>query len=82
MYDIVEADDVVVLQLLHQRNLSNCGRWRAFFTVQVDFLERYQLSGLAVSPFEDLYKSVKWTKEFERTDAPAKVQKWIVRIAS
>jgi hypothetical protein len=55
--NIVKADNVLVLQLLHQGDLSDCCRGCAFFRIEVDFLECYQLSGLSIAAFEDLFKS-------------------------
>jgi hypothetical protein len=48
-----------MLQFLHQRDLTDCGRGCAFFRIEVDFLQRYQLSRLSVSAFENLGKSAK-----------------------
>ena len=60
MNDIVEADDVLVLQLLHQRDLADCSRGCAFFGIEVDLFQSYQFPSLPVSSFEDLNESDKW----------------------
>jgi hypothetical protein len=60
MNDIVEADDVLVFQLLHQRDLADCGRGCAFFGIEVDLFQSYQFPSLPISSFEDLNESDKW----------------------
>jgi hypothetical protein len=71
--NIVEADDVLVLQLLHQGNLADCCRGCAFFRIEVDFLQCYQLSSLSIAPFEDLVESAQVNKiesKVTRTKGP------------
>lgn len=53
--DVVEGDYVLVFQLLHERNLADRGRRRAFFRVEMDFLESDELTRLTVASLEDLY---------------------------
>jgi hypothetical protein len=60
--NVVEADNVLVLQLLHQGDLTDCCRGCAFFRIEVDFLECYQLSGLSIAAFEDLVQSAQTIK--------------------
>jgi hypothetical protein len=43
-----------MLEFFHQRDLADGGGWRAFFGVEVDFLQGDELAGLAVAAFEDL----------------------------
>lgn len=54
--NIVKSDNVLVLELLHQRDFPDGGRGRALLGIEVNFLESNQLSGLAVSPFKHLAK--------------------------
>jgi hypothetical protein len=61
MNNIVEADDVLVFQLLHQRDLADRGRGCAFFGIEVDLFQGYQFPSLPVSSFEDLDESDKWS---------------------
>lgn len=51
--NIVEADNVLVLELLHQRDLADGGAGRALLAVEVDLLERDKLARLAIAPLED-----------------------------
>ena len=37
--DIVEADDVDVLELFHERDLADGSRWCTLFGIQMNFLE-------------------------------------------
>ncbi len=71
--NIVETDNVLVLQLLHQGDLADCCRGCAFFRIEVDFLECYQLSGLSITAFEDLVESAQTNKiesKITRTKGP------------
>ena len=43
VYDIVEPDDVDVLELLHEGDLADGGRWRAFFRIKMNLLESNDL---------------------------------------
>jgi hypothetical protein len=43
VYDIVEADDVDVLEFLHEGNLTDGGRGRPFLCVEMYLLERNDL---------------------------------------
>lgn len=43
MDDIMEADDVSVFELFHQRNLADRCRWGPFFRIQVNLLQRNNL---------------------------------------
>ena len=52
--DVVEGDDVVVLELLHQGYFADGGAGGAFFAVEVDFFEGDELAGLAIAAFENL----------------------------
>lgn len=52
MDDVVEGDDVFVLELFHERNLTDGGRRRSFFAVKVYFFQGDELAGLAISAFE------------------------------
>jgi hypothetical protein len=45
VYDIVEADDVDVLEFLHERNLTDGGGGCPFLCVEVYLLERDDLIG-------------------------------------
>lgn len=45
VYNVVEADDVDMLELLHERDLSDGGRWSSFFSIEMNFLECYNLIG-------------------------------------
>lgn len=54
MDNIVEGDDVLVLQLLHQGNLADGGRRGALFRVEMDFFEGNEFAGLTVATFEHL----------------------------
>ena len=53
---IMKGDDILMLELFHQRDLTNRGGWCAFFGIEMDFLERHQFAGLTISPFENLIK--------------------------
>jgi hypothetical protein len=57
VYDIVQAEDVLVLQLLHQGDLADGGTRRAFVKGEADLFESYELTGLPVPTFEDLFLS-------------------------
>ena len=52
--DIVEADYVLVLKLLHKRNLTDGSAGGTLFGIEVDLLESNKLARLAVAAFEDL----------------------------
>jgi hypothetical protein len=52
--DVVEADNVLVLELLHKRDFADRSAGRALFAVEVDFFEGDEVAGLAVAAFEDL----------------------------
>lgn len=41
--DIVEAHDVDVLELLHEGYFTDGGGWGAFFRIEVNFLQGYDL---------------------------------------
>lgn len=41
--DIVEAHDVDVLELFHERDLTDGGRWGAFLGIEVYLFERHNL---------------------------------------
>lgn len=58
--DIVQADNVLVLQLFHQRDFADGGTRCAFFGIKVDLFQSNKLAGLAVATFEDLYDVVSW----------------------
>lgn len=45
-----------MLELFHERNLTDGGRWSAFFTVEMDFFESNIFACLAVAAFENLEK--------------------------
>lgn len=45
--DVVQAHDVYVLELFHERDLANSGRGRSFLCVEVDLFERNDLVGRA-----------------------------------
>lgn len=51
---VVQSDNVLVLQFLHERDFTNGGRRRAFFRVEVDFLESNEFASLTVPPLEYL----------------------------
>lgn len=53
--DIMKCNDVLVFELLHKGYLADGGRRRAFFGVEVDFLQSNELAGLAIAAFEDLW---------------------------
>ena len=50
--DVVEADDVVVLEFLHQGYFPDCRRRSALLGFQVDFFERDNVAGYAVLALE------------------------------
>ena len=52
--DIVQGHDILVLQLLHQRDFPYGCRRCALLRVKVDFFQRHELARLAVPSFEDL----------------------------
>ena len=52
--DIVQGDDVLVLELFHEGDFADGGARGAFFAVEVDFFERDEFAGLAVTAFEYL----------------------------
>ena len=56
--DVVQANDVLVLELFHEGNLADRGRGSALFGVEVDFLEGDQLAGLSVATFENLSREI------------------------
>jgi len=43
-----------VLELLHKRDFADRSAGGAFFAVEVDFFEGYEMAGLAVAALEDL----------------------------
>jgi hypothetical protein len=43
--DIMQADDVNVLELLHERDFADGGGWSAFLGIEMDFLERHNFVG-------------------------------------
>lgn len=51
--DVVQQDNVLVAQLLHERDLADGRRGRALLRVEVDLLEGDQLARLAVAALED-----------------------------
>lgn len=51
--DVVQRDNVVVLELLHEGDFADGGGGGAFFTVEVDFFQRDEFAGLAIAAFED-----------------------------
>jgi hypothetical protein len=54
MNHVVQRDDVLMLQLLHQTDFPDRRTRRAFFTVEVDLFQRNECSCLAIAAFEDL----------------------------
>ena len=66
--NIMECDDILVFQLLHEGDFSNCGRWGSFFRVEMDFFQSNELSGLSISAFEDLDNARLVSRTKERTD--------------
>ena len=54
MNHIVERDNVLVLELLHKRNLPDRGRGCPLFGVEVNFLESHQFARLSIAAFEYL----------------------------
>ncbi len=54
MDDIVQGDNVLMLELLHQRDLPYGSRWGAFLRVKVDLLQRHKLARLTIPSFENL----------------------------
>lgn len=50
----MEAEDVLVVELFHERDLADRGRRCAFFCVEGDFFEGHELAGFGVAAFEDL----------------------------
>jgi hypothetical protein len=57
VYHIVESNDILVLEFFHEGDLADGGRRGAFFRVEMDFLKGYELAGLTVAAFEDLYNT-------------------------
>jgi hypothetical protein len=51
--DIVEADDVVVFELLHEGDFANGGGWCAFFRVEMDLFEGDGVACCPLLAFED-----------------------------
>lgn len=43
-------------QLFHERDLADGGALGAFFGIETDLFEGYELAGLAVLSFENLYR--------------------------
>ena len=43
VYDIVEADDINVLELLHERDLTDSCRWSALFRIEMNLLKGHDL---------------------------------------
>jgi hypothetical protein len=56
--DIVKANNILVLEFLHERNLADSCGWGAFFRIEVDLFQCHQLTSLSISTFEDLGMSV------------------------
>jgi hypothetical protein len=54
--NIVEGDNVLVLELLHERDFADGGGGRALFRVEVDFFEGDEFAGLPISTFKDLWR--------------------------
>lgn len=52
--DVVESNDILVFELLHERDLADGSRRGPFFRVEMDLLERDELAGLAIPALEDL----------------------------
>ncbi len=52
--DVVQRDDVIMFEFLHQGNLADGGAWGAFFRVEMDLFEGHQLAGLAIAAFKYL----------------------------
>lgn len=52
--DIVEGDNVIMLQLLHERDLADGCGWCAFFRVQMNLFECDEFARLAITSFEHL----------------------------
>ena len=52
--DIVQRNDALMFQFLHQRDLSDSRRRGPFFGIEMDFFECDEFSGLAVPSFEHL----------------------------
>jgi hypothetical protein len=52
--NIVERDNVLVLELFHQRDFTNGSARGTLFGIEMDLLESYQLAGLAVASFKNL----------------------------
>lgn len=51
---IVKGNDVLMFELLHERDLPNGGRWCALLGIEVNLLERDQLTRLSISSLEYL----------------------------
>jgi hypothetical protein len=61
--NIVQREDVLMPQLFHQGDLADGGTRRAFVKGEADLLESYELAGLAVPSFEDLFLSAPWSQK-------------------
>jgi hypothetical protein len=61
--DIVKADDILMLELLHQRDLTNGRGRRAFFRVEMDLFQRNKLPRLAIPSLEDLFLQLAYAKD-------------------
>lgn len=61
--DIVQQDNVLVAQLLHERNLADGRRGRALLRVEVDLLEGDEFARLAVAALEYLGRGSAWAGE-------------------
>lgn len=57
---IVQADDVVMLKLSHERNLTDGRGWSAFFRIDMNFFERNISVVLTIKAFENLYAMLGW----------------------
>ena len=54
--NIAQGDYVLVLQLFHEGYLADGGARGAFFGIEVDLLERYEVASLAIPSFENLHR--------------------------
>lgn len=67
MDDVVKGDNILMLQLLHQRDFADGGAWRAFFAVEVDFFERNEFTGLPIPAFENLTRHTNKSRRCVKT---------------
>ncbi|KAI6751248.1 hypothetical protein HG530_014162 [Fusarium avenaceum] len=76
----MQSHNILVLELFHQRDLSDSGRWCAFFGIKVDFLQCYELSGLPVTALEDgsIGTLAQLLELLERAGVSLSVHGWIV----